>query len=152
MFIVKIFLYGYGNNTIIMIDRVVLWNSFDIKIFTQMFITWKFLLNASHWQQQQHTHTYAYRWLHSPTHWNTHKHTEVITCHSLTPPSDGTLTFSPGANNSNIGLGSVATYSCNTGYVLVGPTSRICQRIQNGVTGAWSGHASLCRGESIGLT
>ena len=35
--------------------------------------------------------------------------------------------------------GSVATYTCNDGYVLVGDSTRICQ-----TTGTWSGEDPHC--------
>ena len=38
-------------------------------------------------------------------------------------------------------LGQNATYSCNTGYNLVGDSIRTCQR-----TGNWSGSAPTCQG------
>ncbi len=69
--------------------------------------------------------------------------TEVITCPSLAPPVNGVLTFTPGADNSNIGLGSVATYSCNLGYVLVGQSTRVCLTTNGG---AWSGNVPVCEG------
>ena len=40
-------------------------------------------------------------------------------------------------------LGSVATYSCNTGYVLVGQTTRVCQDTNGGT---WSERAPTCEG------
>ncbi len=69
--------------------------------------------------------------------------TEVIACPSLAPRVNGTLTFTPGADNSNIGLGSVATYSCNLGYVLVGQSTRECLTVNGG---AWSGNQPACEG------
>ena len=66
-------------------------------------------------------------------------------CPSLTPPINGTITFTPGADNSNIGLGSVATYSCNLGYFLVGQTTRVCQSVFGGATAGWTGYAPVCQ-------
>ena len=71
--------------------------------------------------------------------------TEVITCPSLNSPMNGAITFTPGAENSNTGLGSVATYSCYLGYVLVGQTTRVCQN-SIGV-GVWSGSQPTCQGD-----
>ena len=73
-------------------------------------------------------------------------HTEILTCPSLSPPTNGAITFTPGADNSNIGLGSVATYSCNIGYVLVGHTTRTCQSLYGGASAAWSGNITICQG------
>ena len=75
--------------------------------------------------------------------------TEVITCPSLSPPTDGVITFTPGADNSNIGLGSVVTYSCNLGYVLVGQTTRECQSVFGGATAGWTGYAPVCQGRIV---
>ena len=75
--------------------------------------------------------------------------TEVITCPSLTPPTNGVITFTPGADNSNIGLGSVVTYSCNLGYVLVGQTTRECQSVFGGATAGWTGYAPVCQGRIV---
>ncbi len=72
--------------------------------------------------------------------------TEVITCPSLAPPVNGVLTFTPGTDNSNIGLGSVATYSCNLGYMLVGPSTRVCLTANGG---AWSGNEPACEGRQL---
>ena len=71
---------------------------------------------------------------------------EMTTCPSLTIPTNGVITFTPGVDNSNIGLGSVATYSCNLGYVLVGQTTRVCQSL-TGTIGVWSGNQPTCQGK-----
>ncbi|XP_064398669.1 sushi, von Willebrand factor type A, EGF and pentraxin domain-containing protein 1-like isoform X2 [Halichondria panicea] len=70
---------------------------------------------------------------------------EILTCPSISPPTNGAITFTPGADNSNIGLGSVATYSCNLGYVLVGHTTRVCQSLYGGASAAWSVNPPICR-------
>ena len=70
---------------------------------------------------------------------------EIITCPALMNPNNGVITFTPGADNSNIGLGSVVSYSCNLGYVLVGQTTRVCQ--SSGTTGVWSGSQPTCEGK-----
>ena len=72
-----------------------------------------------------------------------HTHTEVITCPLLVAPNNGGLSFTPGADNSNIGLGSVAVYSCDLGYVLSGEGRRECVS-DNG--GSWTGISLLCQG------
>ncbi len=77
----------------------------------------------------------------------TKTHTAILTCPSISPPTNGAITFTPGADNSNIGLGSVATYSCNLGYVLVGHTTRVCQTLYGGASAAWSVHPPICRGK-----
>ena len=42
----------------------------------------------------------------------------------------------------NTTINSVAEYSCDTGYILIGNSIRMCQR-----NGNWSGHAPSCRNE-----
>ncbi len=78
-----------------------------------------------------------------------YKHTEILTCPSISPPTNGAITFTPGTDNSNIGLGSVATYSCNLGYVLVGHTTRACQSLYGGASAAWSLNPPVCQGKYI---
>ena len=76
---------------------------------------------------------------------------EVISCHSLPSISNGVITFTPGADNSNIGLGSVVTYSCNLGYVLAGQTTRECQSVSSEVLANWTGNAPVCQGTIINI-
>ena len=56
-------------------------------------------------------------------------------CGSLTDPANGSVTLTAGTS------GQTATYSCNTGYILVGDSTRTCQ-----ATGKWSGSAPTCEG------
>ena len=53
-----------------------------------------------------------------------------------------------GANLLTLGLGSVATYTCNTGLGLVGQTTRVCEDTNGGTvtTGTWSGSPPTCEG------
>ena len=57
-------------------------------------------------------------------------------CGSLTNPANGLVNHTAGTT-----LGQTATYSCNTGYYLVGNSIRTCQ-----VTEVWSGSAPTCQG------
>ena len=52
------------------------------------------------------------------------------------------------ANSLTLGKGSVATYSCNTGFVLLGQTARVCEDTNGGTvtTGTWSGSEPTCEG------
>jgi sugar lactone lactonase YvrE len=62
-----------------------------------------------------------------------------VSCPSLSAPAGGTVSASlrsPGA---------VATYSCGTGYTLVGAATRTCQS-----DGTWSGTAPTCAGVDCG--
>ena len=58
-------------------------------------------------------------------------------CGMLTGPTNGHV------NLTGTTLGQTATYTCNTGYNLVGGSTRVCQ-----ATGAWSGSAPTCSSKS----
>ena len=55
-------------------------------------------------------------------------------CPTLTPPSNGAVTWD-GLTN-----GSTATYTCDTDYYMTGDNTRTCQN------GVWSGQAPICIG------
>ena len=57
-------------------------------------------------------------------------------CGSLPDPANGQVDHTAGTS-----LGQTAIYSCNTGYNLVGDSTRTCQ-----ATGNWSGSAPTCQG------
>ena len=56
-----------------------------------------------------------------------------LICGSLPNPKNGRVTFE------STRVGSVATYECNKGFVLVGKSSRVCLD-----TGKWSGDDPQC--------
>ena len=58
----------------------------------------------------------------------------VVDCSTLTNPANGQVNHTAGTS-----LGEAATYSCNTGYNLVGDNTRTCQ-----ADGMWSGSAPTC--------
>ena len=60
----------------------------------------------------------------------------VVDCGSLTDPANGQVDLTSGTT-----FGQTATYTCNTGYNLVGDSTRTCQ-----ATGQWSGSAPTCQG------
>ena len=60
----------------------------------------------------------------------------VVECGNLTAPANGSVTHTVGTT-----FNQTATYSCNTGYNLVGDSTRTCQ-----ATGEWSGSAPTCQG------
>ena len=58
-----------------------------------------------------------------------------IPCPKLRNPVNGRVSFSAGLT-----VGSRATYTCNSGYSLVGESTRICREDRS-----WSGRAPVCR-------
>ena len=60
----------------------------------------------------------------------------VVDCGNLTNPGNGSVTHTAGTT-----FGQTATYSCDTGYNLVGNSTRTCQ-----ATGNWSGSVPTCQG------
>ena len=60
----------------------------------------------------------------------------AVDCGNLTDPSNGQVTLTAGTT-----FQQTATYSCNTGYNLVGNSTHTCQ-----ATGNWSGSAPTCQG------
>ena len=62
-------------------------------------------------------------------------------CGNLTDPVNGQVSHPAGTT-----FGQTATYSCNTGYNLVGDSTRTCQ-----AEGNWSGSAPTCQGMLLTL-
>ena len=59
----------------------------------------------------------------------------AVDCGALTNPANGSV-----SHTARTTFGQTATYSCNTGYNLVGGGTRICQ-----ASGVWSGNVSTCQ-------
>ena len=59
----------------------------------------------------------------------------VVDCRALTDPVNGQVSHTGGTTS-----GQTATYTCNTGYNLVGDSTHICQ-----ATGVWSGSEPTCQ-------
>ncbi len=59
-----------------------------------------------------------------------------VVCLSLPALNNGIVSY----NDSTLGLDTVATYTCDTGYTLNGGTTRTC-----GSDGVWSGSAPVCQ-------
>ena len=59
----------------------------------------------------------------------------VVDCRTLNNPNNGQVSHPDGTT-----FGQNATYNCNTGYNLVGDSTRTCQ-----ATGVWSGSAPTCQ-------
>ena len=60
----------------------------------------------------------------------------VVDCGTLNDPANGNVSHTAGTT-----FGQTANYTCNTGYRLVGDSTRTCQ-----ATGVWSGSAPTCQG------
>ena len=60
----------------------------------------------------------------------------AVTCGVLTNPANGQV-----GQTGTSTFGQTATYKCNTGYNMVGSSTRTCQ-----ATGVWSGSAPTCQG------
>ena len=60
----------------------------------------------------------------------------AVDCGSLPDPENGQVDHTAGTS-----LGQTANYRCNTGYNLVGDSTRTCQ-----ATGEWSGSEPTCQG------
>ena len=56
-------------------------------------------------------------------------------CPSLSDPLNGGVTWT------SLSVGSIATYTCNSGFELVGNEMRTCQS-----DGVWSGEEPVCTG------
>ena len=60
---------------------------------------------------------------------------------------NGLVDYSKSAFNGDYLTDTVASFTCNSGYVLRGPNSRTCKKseIHSG-TGVWTGQTSRCEG------
>ena len=63
----------------------------------------------------------------------------AVNCGNLPDPANGQVDHTAGTT-----MGQTATYSCNTGYNLVGDSTRTCQ-----ATREWSGSAPTCEGMHV---
>jgi len=63
----------------------------------------------------------------------------AVDCGNLPDPDNGQVNHTAGTT-----FRETATYSCNTGYNLVGDSTRTCN-----ATGEWSGSAPTCRGTFV---
>ena len=65
-------------------------------------------------------------------------HLYTVVCLSLPPPTNGEISYS----DMTLGLNTVATYTCETGYTLTVGTTRVCMS-----GGNWTGSPPTCQGE-----
>ena len=73
----------------------------------------------------------------------------VITCPFLLDLVNGSLTYSDDRDqNDSYAFNVVATYSCDTGFSLVGNGNRTCTGDGSSTTGAFNGVAPICQSEN----
>ena len=71
----------------------------------------------------------------------------MIPCMDLNElPTNGHISYNNGTTN-NRTAGTVAAYSCDTGYLLVGDTTRVCQ-----VDGSWNSNPPNCKRKLFKMT
>ena len=71
-------------------------------------------------------------------------HAAVILCSPLDVPVNGQIIYTT-EHHSNHTVDTIATYSCNVGYALVGDNQRVCvDDDQLDTMGQWNGSAPLC--------
>ncbi len=73
----------------------------------------------------------------------------AIVCPAVAVPSSGSIDFGGASSdgNNNYAFDVVATYNCDTGFSLVGNSSRTCSGDGSSTTGAFDGSASTCQRE-----
>ncbi len=71
-------------------------------------------------------------------------YTDAVYCPSLTAPGNGSVTIISGVNL--LSVGSVAAYSCDPGYTLLGPPTRTCEDPDSDSMGTWTGTMLECQG------
>ncbi len=73
----------------------------------------------------------------------------AITCQSLMDPMDGLVSYDGATvdGSGNYAFNVLATYRCNTGFVLVGSNTRTCTGDGSSITGDFNGLAPTCEGE-----
>ena len=62
----------------------------------------------------------------------------VVDCFNLTNPTNGQVSLDMTIYEA------VASYSCNEGFILMGPTARTCQS-----NGNWTDNAPVCQSKSL---
>ncbi len=71
----------------------------------------------------------------------------AITCPPLPATTNGCVIYSSTADeNNNYAFDVVATYNCDTGFSLIGNSSRTCTGDGSSIMGAFDGLAPSCEG------
>ncbi len=74
----------------------------------------------------------------------------AIICHPLLNPTNGSVSYSKVAGQSNSYAFNVeATYSCDTGFFIVNNNTRTCTGDGSSITGSFDGEAPTCEGECM---
>ena len=73
----------------------------------------------------------------------------MILCPEVTAPINGTLAISIPSPTQLPGVVSVAIYSCDPGYALLGPPTRTCEDPDSDSVGTWTGTMPDCEGEVL---
>ncbi len=74
----------------------------------------------------------------------------AIVCNELSAIENGMISYSPDSEGPEYDLGTMATYSCNDGFVLVGPIEvRICEDVGTGALGEFNDEAPTCEREFV---
>ena len=72
----------------------------------------------------------------------------AVMCSVLTSPENGMIAYSSDIT-APYDHGTVATYSCSTGFGLTGEATRTCTDGDGSTAGVWSGAAPTCEREGI---
>ena len=72
-------------------------------------------------------------------------YSSAISCHTITPPVNGQVSFSSGTTSTHF-FGTVATFSCTSGFGLLGNMTRVCGGNGSSSSGVWSGSPPICIG------
>lgn len=64
-----------------------------------------------------------------------------MSCPDLTNPVNGQVSV----NDVNNVEGSIASYSCDFSYNLIGDAMRTCQNVGSSTSGQWNGSAPVCQ-------
>ena len=65
-------------------------------------------------------------------------------CSELPTIDNGMISYSPDSGGPDYDLDTVATYSCNDGFDLVGDSVRVCEAVGNSVMGMFNGSTPVC--------
>ena len=68
-------------------------------------------------------------------------HTVKVSCSDLPNPANGQVSV----NDINNVEGSIASYSCDSSYNLIGNAMRTCQNVGSPTSGEWSGSDPTCQ-------